>query len=219
MKIRQLIKIAIILFIASLSSFALSQDQLTNYNPFFVTDEDSNFKNSRSQQANPIERGCGSGTLAWGNNEYQEIPGIYWAYIKNYCNNGIEITIWTDFTTTMFGSNSEARLQGREITDNDGLQRTDINGDRVVSGFIEANAKVQYDFTVNSNGLGKGYINDVEYDLHDGTLFLIATNGNIVEVRQVEYNLASIGTEDITLLATRHPEITEFFEEFHANFQ
>ena len=207
-------KIGSVCLVAFLSSIAFSQDQADNYNPFFVVDNDED--NSNSPSHIPDERNCGSGTIAWGGNDYENVPGIYWAYIQNYCKEGIEITVWTDFTTTLFGSNADAREQGREITGNSGSQHSGLKGDSTVSGFIEANATLEYSFSMDSTGQGNGIINDIEYDLQNGTLFLVATKGEILDVRQVNYNLASISTEDIKLLATRHPEITSFFEGFHA---
>lgn len=212
---RTLAKIGFVCFITGLTNSGLSQDQPDNYSPFSVVEKGNSIQGS----ALPQERGCGSGTLAWGNNEYEEVPGIYWAFIRNYCNDGIEITIWTDFTTTLFGSNSEARSQGREVKGGGGSQHSSFNGNRVVSGHIEANARIEYSFSVDSNGVGLGTINDVEYDLQNGTLFLVASHERTVEVRQVNYNLASISSKDITLLATRHPDITNFFSEFHASYQ
>ncbi len=216
-------KVGFACFIMWNSHSVLAQDPPDDYNPFSVVDDGNYLRrglpsNSGAQRSIPEERGCGADTLAWGNNEYEEVPGIQWAYIKNYCDNGLEISIWTDFTTTLFGSNSEARSQGREITSNDGIQHSDFNGDRVVSGYIEANARVEYSFSIDTDGTGIGTINGIEYDLQEGTLFLVATHGSTLEIRQVNYNLASISARDITLLATRHSEITKFFGEFHASY-
>jgi len=214
MNIKAFLKIGPACLIASLSSVAFTQDQPGYYNPFFVTDKDENRSSAPSHM--PGERGCGTGTLTWGGNDYEEVPGIYWAYIQHYCKEGIEIAVWTDFTTALSGSNAGARKQGREITNNSGSQHSELSGDRAVNGFIEANTNVEYSFLMDSAGQGKGLINDIEYDLQAGTLFLVATKGEVLDIRQVNYNLASISAEDIKLLATRHPEITSFFEDFHA---
>lgn len=169
----------------------------------------------RANQNSPNVRGCGSGTLAWGSNNYDDVPGIQWAYIASYCDNGKEIAIWTDFTTSMFGSNAIARSQGREIIANDGSQHSDSNGHRTIIGFIEANAKVEYNFSVDSVGSQYGYINGRRYDLKEGTLFLVASSSTEIEVKQVSYNLADISATDIALLATRLPDITDFYGRYH----
>lgn len=167
--------------------------------------------------SNPVVHICGSGTLAWGSNNYEDVPGIQWAYVKRYCNNGKEITIWTDFTTSMLGSSVLALSQGRGIIANDESQEFDSNGNRVINGFIEANAKVEYSFPVDAAGSEYGYINGERYDLEEGTLFLVASSGVEIEVKQVDYKLAGIGPMDIARLATNQPDITEFYERYHGS--
>lgn len=169
----------------------------------------------RANQNSPSVRGCVSGTLAWGSNNYDDVPGIQWAFIKSYCNNGKEITIWTDFTTSMLGSNAMARAHGREIIANDGSQHSDSNSNHVISGFIEANVKVEYNFSVDPGGSEYGYINGKRYDLEEGTLFLIASSGIEIEVKQVNYNLLEVRAADITHLATNLPDIIEFYGRYH----
>ena len=153
--------------------------------------------------------------MAWGANNYEEIPGIFWAYLRSACENGLEFTIWTDFTTGLFGGNSLARSQGREIQGTDGGSSRNSDGKLIFSGVIEANAVINYEFIGNPDGAGSGQINGEEFDLVNGTLFLIASDGPIAEIRQVNYNLANINGEDVKLLATRHEEIVNFYEHFH----
>lgn len=203
-----------------------AQNQPQNYNPFFIINENSQAQgvtptNSSASPSTlhhiPGERGCGSGTLSWGANDYQSVPGIYWAYIKSYCHNGIEITIWTDFTPRLFGSNPQAKLQGREIINTNGSHINNMDGSQEITGLLEANATLEYQFSVYPDGDGKGYINGIEYNLQNGTLFLIATKNGDIGVRQVDYNLAYVNSQDIELLATRLPAITSFYGEFHEN--
>ncbi len=170
-----------------------------------------------ANQNNPGVQVCGSGNLAWGNNNYADVPGIQWAYIKRYCINGKVITIWTDFTTSMLGSNTLALSQGRQIIANDESQNVDSNGSRVISGFIEANSKIEYSFSVDPAGSEYGDINGERYDLEEGALFLVASNGVEIEVKQVDYNLAENSPMDITLLATNLPDITEFYGLYHGS--
>lgn len=192
-----------------------AQSQQENYNPFFISDKDSQPQNSNRSNRIPGERVCGSSSLSWGGNNYSEVPGIYWAYIRSYCQNGNEITIWTDFTPSLFGSNPEARRQGREVTNTDGAHSRNSDGSHEIMGVVEANVRLSYHFSVDQYGNGTAYINSNEFDLRDGTLFLIATEGANMQVHQVDYNLANISAQDIELLATQHPEITNFFGSFH----
>ena len=210
-------KIAMILLIV-FSGATYAQDEPQNYNPFFITEDNSSASPSTTQRF-PGERACGSGATSWGGNDFLEVPGIYWAHIRSYCHNGLEIAIWTDFTPSLFGSNPQAKLQGREILNTDGAHSIDMDGSREIRGLVEANAIVEYRFSVDPSGDGRGYINGNEYNLQNGTLFLIATHGSEFDIRQVDYNLANLNSQDIELLATRLPEITSFFEEFHGNFQ
>lgn len=225
MKLNRLIAIVCTAALSA-SSYSQSQSQVREqqYNPFHTVERDifisgtpvaSQNPTQGANQNSPSMRGCGSGTLAWGSNNYDDVPGIQWAYIASYCDNGKEIAVWTDFTTSMFGSNAMARSQGREIIANDGSQHSDSNGDRVISGFIEANAKVEYNFSVDSGGSQYGYINGRRYDLNEGTLFLVASSGTEIEVKQVAYNLAEISVGDIALLATNLPDITDFYGRYH----
>lgn len=163
----------------------------------------------------PGERGCGSGSLSWSQNGYSEIPGIHWAFLHTYCKSGREIVIWTDFENGFFGGSARANANGRKLVDGDSSQSASRNGDRTISGMMQANALIAYQFEVIGDRSGGGYINDTLFDLEKGGLFLIASNGPAIKIRQVSYNLANISSEDIKLLAIQHPEIRSFFEDFH----
>ncbi len=117
----------------------------------------------------------------------------------------------------MLGSNTLALSQGRQIIANDESQNVDSNGSRVISGFIEANSKIEYSFSVDPAGSEYGDINGERYDLEEGALFLVASNGVEIEVKQVDYNLAENSPMDITLLATNLPDITEFYGLYHGS--
>lgn len=143
---RQVVAAILLICICSATS---AQNQQENYNPFFITDKNSQPQNSNISNRIPGERRCGSSILSWGGNNYSEVPGIYWAYIRSYCQNGNEIAIWTDFTPGLFGSNPEARRQGREIRDTDGSHNSNNDGSQDITGIVEANVRLSYHFSVD----------------------------------------------------------------------
>ncbi len=185
-----------------------------SYQPFFEIDNHEEDDSPAMQGGISPERGCGTGSLSWSANDSAEVPGIYWANLKTYCKDGVEITIWTDFESGFFGGSERAQSNGRMIVDGDSYQGR--NGSiRVISGVLEANAKIAYEFEVFGNGDGIGFINKSEFHLKYGGLFLIASDGSDIEIKQIHYNTAGISTQDLKLLASRHAEIRTFFENYH----
>jgi hypothetical protein len=185
-----------------------------SYQPFFVTNVHEEENSQTAQGRIPEERGCGAGSLSWSANDSIEIPGIYWANLKTYCRDGVEITIWTDFESSFFGGSDRAKSNGRMIVDGDSFQGGN-GSNRIISGMLEANAKINYEFEVFSSDDGIGFINEFEFNLQNGGLFLVASNGSDIEIKQVHYNTAGISAQDLKLLAIRHEEIRTFFENYH----
>ena len=72
---------------------------------------------------------------------------------------------------------------------------------------------ISFDFSLFRSGEGSGDINGIEFNLNDGDVFLVSTAGGEVTVRQIDYDLTFVSTEDIKLLARKYPEIRSFFEE------
>lgn len=211
-------RVASFLLLAGLSASALAQTPPEPYNPFRVNNETPSITPGASADTPSQDghgRGCGTGTLSWTENGSLDIPGLHWAYLKYFCHNNVEIAVWTDFTPGLFGGNPVAQAQGRQIRNNDGVQYSDPEGNRIIGGFVEANIKLEFTFVV-SNGNAVGNINGTEYDLANGALFLVASNGSTMEVRQLDLNLAGISAEEIQLMARERPEITGFFSTFHA---
>lgn len=197
---------------AQISGTSPSADPL--YQPFFDLNprEENNLQTARGRL--PEERGCGTGSLSWSENDFVEVPGIYWASLKTYCRGGIEITIWTDFESSFLGGSERAKSNGRMIVDGDSFQGGN-GSNRVITGRLEATAKIAYEFEVFGNDEGIGHINEFEFDLKNGGLFLIASNGNDIDIKQVHYNTAGISAQDLQLLAIQHTEIRTFFENYH----
>ncbi|MDA1372933.1 MAG: hypothetical protein O2971_19565 [Proteobacteria bacterium] len=197
---------------AQISGTTPSADPL--YQPFFVTDprEEDNLQTAGGRL--PEERGCGAGSLSWSENDFLEVPGIYWASLKTYCRGGVEITIWTDFESSFFGGSERAKSNGRMIVDGDSFQGGN-GSNRVITGRLEATAKIAYEFEVVGNDEGIGHINEFEFDLKNGGLFLIASNGNDIDIKQVHYNTAGISAQDLQLLAIQHAGIRTFYENYH----
>lgn len=197
---------------AQVSGTAPSADP--SYQPFLGTDsqEDDDLQAMKSRI--PEGRGCGTGSLSWSTNDSAEVPGIYWANLKTYCRDGVEITIWTDFESSFFGGSERAKSNGRLIVNGDSFQGGN-GSNRVISGMLEANAKITYEFEVFGSGEGTGLINESEFNLENGGLFLVASNGSHLEIKQIQYNTAGISAQDLKLLAIRHAEIRTFFENYH----
>lgn len=202
------------------ASFTYAQSTQTTtptepaYNPFFVVSDDEEKMTQAANNRPPRERGCGSGTLSWSSNDHAEVPGIYWAYLRTYCRDGLEIILWTDFETSFFGGAERARSSGRMITDADSYHGRRGNS-QIISGMVEANARITYEFELSAENDGTALINDYEFDLAEGLVFLIASKNGDVAIRQVQYNTAGISAQDLKLLAASYPEIKEFFENYH----
>ena len=159
----------------------------------------------------PDESGCGSGSLSWTQDGNEEVPGVYWAFLKTYCRDNRTIVIWTDIRLSLFSgrtSNPFAKKCGRPYSS---VPREEDWG---IGGEIGNDPCITYDFSLHKSGEGSGDINGVEFNLSDGDVFLISTVGGEVTVRQIDYDLTSVSTEDIQLLARRYSEIRSFFEEY-----
>ena len=216
----QLAVLAISFFLNTFGGYAEAQISGTTpsadplYQPFFVIDprEEDNLQTARGRL--PEQRGCGAGSMSWSENDFQEVPGIYWASLKTYCRDGVEITIWTDFESSFFDGTERAKSNGRMIVDGDSFQGVD-GSNRVITGRLEATAKIAYEFEVFGNDEGIGHINEFEFDLKNGGLFLIASNGNDIVIKQVHYNTAGSSAQDLQFLAIQHAEIRTFYENYH----
>lgn len=186
----------------------------STYQPFFVKENPETEASQAAEDRFPLERGCGAGSLSWSANDFDEVPGIYWANLRTYCREGVEIVIWTDFESGFFGGSERAKSNGRMIVDGDSFQGGSGNH-RIISGMLEANAKITYEFEVIGENEGIGFINDFEFDLKNGGLFLVASDGSKLDIEQVHYNTAGISAQDLKLLAIQHAEIRTFFESYH----
>ncbi|MCG8413936.1 MAG: hypothetical protein MI746_06935 [Pseudomonadales bacterium] len=180
----------------------------------FVTDEIPESEGLQARDRLPGERGCGAGSLSWSANDFDEVPGIHWAFLRTYCRRGVEIVIWTDFESSFFGGSERAKSNGRMVVDGDSFQGGNGNH-RIISGMLEANARITYEFEVIDEREGFGFINDFEFDLENGGLFLVASDGRDIDIKQIHYNTAGISAEDLKLLAIQHAEIRAFFEDYH----
>ncbi|MEZ5492111.1 MAG: hypothetical protein R3F50_17640 [Gammaproteobacteria bacterium] len=163
----------------------------------------------------PDGRGCGKGLLTWSENNNSVTPGIKSAVLHTYCHDGREVVIWTDFEQRFLADFGTANISRRQVTDSDSNQVVLGRGIRRATGFLEGHTLVNYQFEISGDSAGAGFINDSLFDLKDGDLFLVATEGPAIEIRQIHYNLAYISAEDIKWLAIEHPEISSFFEDFH----
>lgn len=140
---------------------------------------------------------CGGTNTYWWRNENEAVPGISNAWLYQFCNGDTAITFWTD-------QNPDGYSWEMQPADDGTL---DIKGE------VNVDDSLCYDFEIKSSLPNEETVTiaGIDFDQSAGRLFLISTERNEVNIKQLDNDLTGASAFDTKSVAIRNPDINSFF--------